>query len=321
MSKTNQLIRIDANAREFTEVVRHRFAEWGAALSPAQFTRREERLISTDFYKNGGKTWALVNDTNEVLASCETDPIFLQHQSDRRPGLVIASVVVPTQQRKRGYASELLRGVIDAESGRNDFYFLVSEVGAQLYGALGFRACPLEIMSIAVNSNCDAGPSLRVLELNADETLRMLDIQSIRPGTILSPSREHIRWHWERTQIYHEFLGSAPLSCFGLSVGSNFLVLGYDFKFSKLMILSNQIAVDASSQDIQELWNATIKLARLHGLGSVEAWHARRLRSQIAHLENLNPQTSLSREDMPMILDLRKDLDPADIEIEYQCWV
>lgn len=118
------------------------YPAWGSGLTLASFKERERRLRSHSWAKRTMSSWFWVDDSNQILSSCETFIDTARIGSRRGLAATIASVFTEERHRGRGHAEAMLRALNDELAKTCLAATLFSEIGTRLYGRLGFCAVP-----------------------------------------------------------------------------------------------------------------------------------------------------------------------------------
>ncbi len=152
----------------------------------------DARIAKSDelehIYMMGFDVWSDGTSQVEYLANCRTSSkyargIWYVLTSDDQPisSLItyklepnqvgIGSIATPISYRKRGYASELIKRVMDEFDATLDVptYFLYTDISPTFYERFGFKALPLEFQKYE-SSTCMIKPGRKQVPLT-DSTL------------------------------------------------------------------------------------------------------------------------------------------------------
>jgi len=277
-----RLIRPDLDACRERDRVTH--AAWGASLTLEQYLAREQRLRAHPWAREGMRTWFLASARGEVLSSCETFQMESRMESalSGRPGHIygIASVFTEAAQRGKGYASRMIRGMIeDLESEDPEFQGMVlfSEVGDRLYGRLGFEV--VESLEWLVKEPFSvpkrASQSVTRIENGSTQALALLrDYRELSMDFHVRPTWSQLDWHWERSRIYAELLERELPAFQVLQHEQGYSFWAADFKNGKFRAL-------VFVAETVEAWLAMAHEAAVEGrrvgLHEVSIWHTPRV--------------------------------------------
>jgi len=156
--------------------------EWSFGVPTATWLDREAAFRDGDSWVRGRRQLWTLSRGDEALASCETYLLSPAHAAAAAPhahGVLhgFASVFVNEGHRRRGHASALLRGVMEAlerehapEAAPLLGFVLFSDVGDRLYAPLGFSVWERGGVSDWVSTRLDTLlelPALLLLEEQA----------------------------------------------------------------------------------------------------------------------------------------------------------
>jgi GNAT superfamily N-acetyltransferase len=120
------------------ELDQQTFEVWGDGLTFQQYRAREQILRETPHCRRAHRTWGLIKD-GERVASCETFALPFVYRGLRYVAWTIASVYVPDEHRKLGYATRLFEElVVKAKAERISMLVLYSEIETKFYKQFGF---------------------------------------------------------------------------------------------------------------------------------------------------------------------------------------
>jgi N-acetylglutamate synthase-like GNAT family acetyltransferase len=214
------------------EIYKYTYLEWGDKLTLEEYFKREEFLGSTSFSKKHLNTWVLVDEQNNILSSLETYEM-------KNSVFGIASVCTPKQNRGKGFASFLLKEVIQKilNSKFKAKFLLFSEVEPKIYKNLGFKEIFTQEYFIKFTQplfDKENFSKLKIHYLNLSEIEKVLnDIQ-----VTISPSFEQFLWHFKRSEFYALCFKINTKLEYGIKLDDgSFLIWFYDFKKNQLKSL------------------------------------------------------------------------------------
>ncbi len=207
MTQPNSYQLVQASHAEMAQRWRHHHSAWGSGMPLELYLRREETLNDGELCRNHMRMWLLKNDSEEILASCETYAarIWYGEAEGDLNGLkleTVASVLVEPRLRMQGYAGELLREL--AERLRYEEVAaaaLYSDVGPGLYRRAGYFLHPAResIRTVAGEPWPDAADEItlaEVADLLKEEPRHVharLAMTSV-PAILEVPTAERVAW-------------------------------------------------------------------------------------------------------------------------------
>jgi hypothetical protein len=185
-------------AEERDQLAGIRAEAWAGALSRAQFAERNRRVYSHP-YAQRIQTLGLKDKFGVVRCSLDLLEIKLALKSHGRvegvEGVLIASVVTGSADRRRGYATVLLRGVL-AQIGKMASV-LYSDVGPRFYERFGFRAYPVHEVKLESAAGEVAGKAIAPEEfLSGLGTARRYEVEH-SPGSAIALMPDLVQWDWQ----------------------------------------------------------------------------------------------------------------------------
>ncbi|KAJ3340331.1 hypothetical protein HDU93_007172 [Gonapodya sp. JEL0774] len=165
------------------------FTAFGKNLTRELYIRREQALYAHEFSRTS-YTYLLQKPDNPYLCSCEnfTRPIYYTEEADDgsiivREGKIggIATVFTPEKNRKNGYASVMMKKVMEDCKERLALTAssLYSDIGPKFYETFGWRTYPSRQLRLTVQSIDSPSPKssfpTRLLTLSESVTLMPLD--------------------------------------------------------------------------------------------------------------------------------------------------
>lgn len=319
MHSEPKLIELSNSNSVLKSIYQVRFEPWGERLNFTQFIQREETFAQSSWYRSGLKTWALLLE-NIVLASCEVFSTNIQSKSQLLSGHLIASVLVEKRHQRNGYATLLLKKLLETQYKDSDFMCLFSEVGTHIYQRCGFVNHPIHRATLAISSNRSFTQMLSVEQLDRNQTLqRWVTSMNNITSPSLSPLQEQLEWQWLRSSFYANALQHKDCEIYGLEMNGSLLVLGYDFKYENLKILHCRRSAHTKDPEWIDLWKAAYSIAQRNRFSSIISWCPLRLEKDINLLSSVfDLQISEEGEDLPMFHF--KDGHEMNLDIEYQSW-
>ncbi|MFO0660823.1 MAG: GNAT family N-acetyltransferase [Polyangiaceae bacterium] len=299
-------------------------AAWGSSLTPEQFVARESRLRSLPWSRSSMKTWLLVDENEQVLASCETYAMKSasrsEHSLDEGVVWAIASVFVETHLRKRGYAERLVSSVVERASSSAQAVTLFSEVGTTLYGRSGFVAVPRRCITLAASP----GDPAQVVDALIDEASVRDRADSIdwpsQQGFYVHASGDQIDWHLDRERFYTSLLHMTRPRWAGARTSSGWAHWAFSPKASTLIVLG--IRGTERDDECSALIECSRRVASSCGATFVEIW-AEDIPSKT--VADALVSTSLppvdSYDTIPMIRPISPRIEPAHWRVSRAVWV
>jgi GNAT superfamily N-acetyltransferase len=135
---------------------------WHEGLTRRGYAQWNLGQMRTAWARDRFQRFALVDDGGEVLASLKRYRYDVRVSG--RDGWMsgIGAVFTPPDRRGRGYASELIRRVVDQSQHEGALVAgLFSEIGSDFYRRLGFETVPLEEVTVNVTRK-DGAPAMLV---------------------------------------------------------------------------------------------------------------------------------------------------------------
>lgn len=263
-----------ATAAEAVERDKLTFFEWGTKLTLEQYFARERRLRDHPFARRGLRLWLLVDDSGEVLSSCET----LTMRSLVRAGDAwvqgetqgIASVFTEERLRGKGHAVEMIRRVVERLSGdQTHSFILFSEVGAKLYERAGFELRPSYDRIFRCNSTRTNHPSLRMLTRGQALVEWERQVPLARESFLVWPTADQVDWNFEREDAYATLLNGPRAEFQGAALDQSLVLWMVDHKKGCLQLVCLR---SKTSLEAQVLITKACETARELGLPCVRAW-------------------------------------------------
>ena len=127
------------------------FPIWNEGLTRAAYGQWNQAQLRTQWGSRNLQRFALLADDGSLLASAKRYRIDVS--LDGRDGWMagIGAVFTPESKRGQGHATRLLEMLIDRERAAGALLSgLFSEIGTEFYERLGFRAVPLDEVTVTV---------------------------------------------------------------------------------------------------------------------------------------------------------------------------
>lgn len=185
-----------------------RAALWKYDLSAEHYITRNHALYSHPFGKKRMETYVLREDSGKIVASMDFLSVRIASQQGTSDGFLIASVMTPVEERKKGYASYLLTERF--KENRHQPKVLYSDIDPKFYARYGFH----EKWMYAVETSVRSVKTHKARSISSDtflEKLKLLRQSSIKKTPIsgaLEVDSELLDWHLER---YRSFAKSAKM--------------------------------------------------------------------------------------------------------------
>jgi GNAT superfamily N-acetyltransferase len=129
------------------EILDGTYPVWGEGLDRGAFGRWNRAQMDTPWGRGHLGRVALVDETG-LLASAKRYELTFRLRGKLLPVLGIGAVFTPADRRGRGYARQLIDGMIAATRGTHALALLFSEIGSSYYERLGFQIVPQSVASI-----------------------------------------------------------------------------------------------------------------------------------------------------------------------------
>jgi GNAT superfamily N-acetyltransferase len=129
----------EAQSHHIDAIYRESYALWGAGLSFEDYRAFWTELSTTAWARKNLVYFVWLADDGTLLSSLKLYRPRLRLGDRVGSAAGIGAVFTPRARRGRGYASSLIRAVLDEARGRGDMAALLfSDVGTAIYQALGF---------------------------------------------------------------------------------------------------------------------------------------------------------------------------------------
>lgn len=296
-----------ANDNEKIECDYRTYAAWGKPLSRQEFAERERRLGNCRWIREGGTTW-VAEQKGQLFASCETMKMISRFRDELGRTYGIASVFTDERHRGLGYASAMLRSVmqqIQARDPKAQAFILYSEVGASIYERLGFQARPTK--GWVAQASAEASASKAIPGENVGDLLDAYN--AIADEFRILPSLDQHEWFWEREALYSECLAMQRPAFRVLQSGPSFSTWTADYKHSifRALVFSAQ----STAQACDMLERARVEAARI-GLRAVEVWNTPATR--------LEPTRTLELRELDATLPMIRPAEALNSRFQSELW-
>jgi GNAT superfamily N-acetyltransferase len=307
-----------ATSEQIDAIYRESFALWGAGL-----TFEDYRAFWNDLSR---APWA--QRCLDYLVWLDDDGTLLSSMKLYRPGIRlrgrigtaagIGAVFTPHKQRRKGHGSAMLREVVARARDRGDLAALLfSDVGTEIYGALGFRTLPsMEAWGKIPRwpPRPPEGWSLLPMGGSDLEFVRRTH-ETICCSRPLGVVRDADHWAYlvERSRSFFRRLDGSDLS-------ARFQVAFQEERFGGYLvsvasgdvwIVREVEAVDDDPASLTAILRAGAAQARARGLRQIYGWLPRRI-------ADLAPEWRMGfrprRRAIPMILPLDDGIDLAGLD-------
>ncbi len=222
---------VEANEEEKRERDALNYEAWGTLLTREQYASRETRLRAHAWSRQALRSWILVGDDGEVLASCET----YRMRSYARGALgwtwAVASVFTERRLRGLGHASRMMtllgERIRELDSNAHAVV-LYSDVGSRMYERAGYvkAGAPLDRVWAAERG-----------ELLAEILEEPVDVAPPSDPFVVWPTPSQLDWHRERERAYAALLGRTPFPSAGAKDGDGVIFWTPGFRNDRLLVL------------------------------------------------------------------------------------
>lgn len=205
-----------ARNHQIDTIYRESYALWGAGLTFSGYRAFWSDLSRIPWARKhmSYHVWQGKEDT--VLSSLKTyRPVLrLLGRSGRTTG--IGAVFTPQMHRGQGYASAMLRAVLDQARERGDMAALLfTDIGTALYRAVGFRELPAEETWGEIGRRTDPGQGWTLRPMTRDDLdeVRTIHLENSenRPIAVLR-DLEYWEYLLERSKCFFNLLDGSDLS-------------------------------------------------------------------------------------------------------------
>lgn len=132
-----------ATRAQVDRITRETHALWGAGLSYAAYRDLWEELGRSAWATKYARYYVWEDDDRRVLASAKLYRPLLRVGEWQGRCAVLGAVFTPSRLRRRGYATETVRAVLEQSESEGDrAALLFSDIGTRYYTRFGFRPLP-----------------------------------------------------------------------------------------------------------------------------------------------------------------------------------
>ncbi len=141
------------------QILDQTFPVWGEGLAREAYGKYNRAQAATPWGAANLRRVALVDEDGRLLASAKRYDLVASLDGERVKAMGLGAVFTPVVHRGHGYASELLRLMMDAAAGEGfRLALLFSEIAPSYYEHLGFRRLPVNQVSLSVLPGKRPGP-------------------------------------------------------------------------------------------------------------------------------------------------------------------
>jgi predicted N-acetyltransferase YhbS len=131
-----------ATPDQVEQIYRESHALWGAGLEFIDYLGLWQEISALPWSRSHARFLVWLNDEGSVLSSMKLYRPLLRAAGRTARAGVLGAIFTPASLRGRGYASEMVRAVIEQCRGRGEpLVLLFSDIGTAYYRTFGF--CPL----------------------------------------------------------------------------------------------------------------------------------------------------------------------------------
>jgi GNAT superfamily N-acetyltransferase len=190
---------------------------WGDGLSSNRLKERESVLRSHVWGKRVEVYVIVDQDTNEVYSSCDVYNVPAVLGGAAVELLHIASLFTPEIYRGKGYASSLIRSVINLGEKRHGVVgiILFSDIGSAFYNSLGFHVAgddevPYDFVFPVSEVSLDSSAPFRVEMIRKLETLMESDFNNDETNTLADENTAVLPFELLRADFHIFFDSFSP---------------------------------------------------------------------------------------------------------------
>lgn len=190
-----------------------RAREFRDALSEDEYIQRNGVIYLSSFAKDHIHTYVLIDEEGTLCASCELLEVEfgvrVAEGVESRKGTLFASVLTPPEQRGNGYASHLMKEVMQI---RAEDHGLFSDIDPSYYEKMGFHCETTSEYVIPAENFPKQTQIANAISLSAfhagliafrNERLREMAASQV----MFLPMLAFLEWHLERYRFYHSVRG------------------------------------------------------------------------------------------------------------------
>jgi predicted N-acetyltransferase YhbS len=311
--------------REHIDLVyRESHALWGVGMSRRDYRRLWDEVSSTPWARRHARFYVWLG-SGGVLSSLKLYRPKIRLGGHVGRASVLGAIFTPRGRRRRGYAADLVRGVLDrARESGDALALLFSDIGTGYYEAFGFRTLPAEEHWGVLPSRGISAPTAWTLrpatEEDTDRIRRAHDDTGRHRAIAVVRDAEH--WHFlsTRTQRYFERLRDPSIrqqvrvaTEGGRFVGYVTTVEGRgEWNVREVGVLGGDV------EDAAAMLRLGAAGARRAGLRRIYGWLPPEL---TARLPEWRLRTAARRRAVPMILPLRSGLELQRLVTPSDCYI
>jgi hypothetical protein len=266
--------------QEILETIKNNYVEWGApTLTWEQYIEREMYLAGLPFSK-GQTTW-IYKVEDQIVSACETynRPCIAKINGTivRGECMSIASVYTPQKYRQKGYATSMLRNLLQDIKSRPNVMAstLYSDIGPNYYHKMGWEFTKSQSLVIHVDYTKEYPQTCSLVHYQAIDSIVVNivdDLMSHMPNNSFAvlPTSECITWMFSRSMYYAKLLfPNRLLESAGITHGSDSFFWFFEFKESKCYV---------TLCTVSSVESATLMLGQIHeiakswGLKEIHIW-------------------------------------------------
>ncbi len=138
-----ELFLCPAGEEEVRRVLAQSRLVWGVGVSFEDYFKYHSLIRNHSWAERSFQHLVLLSETGQVLSSCKTYfyQVKLKNRVLRLCG--IGAVFTPPEQRRKGYATQMLSALLEELRGEGfDLALLFSDIGTEFYARLGFQLIP-----------------------------------------------------------------------------------------------------------------------------------------------------------------------------------
>jgi len=307
-----------ATSEQIDAIYGESFALWGAGLTFDDYRAFWNDLSRAPWTRRCLSYLVWIGDDGTLLSSLKLyrPGIRLQGRSGTAAG--IGAVFTPHAQRRNGHGSAMLREVVSRARDRGDLAALLfSDVGTELYGALGFRALPSLEAWGKIRRRSPRPPdgwSLRPMGGSDLDLVRRTHEATCRSRPIgVVRDADHWAYLVERSRSFFRRLDGSDLSARFQVAFDGERLGGYLVSVASgdVWIIREVEAVDDDPASLAAILRAGAAQARARGLRQIYGWLPRRI-------ADLAPEWRMGfrprRRAIPMVLPLDPGIDLVGLD-------
>ena len=270
-------VKFSNDSRLHRELAVKNFEEWGKPLNLEQYLEREEFLLASEFSSSSHELWVYEID-GQIVSACESykSRSFANIEGELISGdcYRIGSVFTPSEFRKKGYASQMMKGLHKALMDRQDSIasVLYSDVGPKFYDKCGWPV--IESKSLMMSGKIEREGIAKLTNLEdlrplIESELHLMKQELDQNSFVIIPTYENTEWFHTRSQFYAKLNSKTVDYCGAVNGNGDWISWWHDFNEKKLVILN----LRANSQSsIESLLSSAMVETENWGFNSLEIW-------------------------------------------------